>query len=232
MNADAKIMVKASALTKHYPTVRDGRDAIHKINLAIPAGQFWVISGPSGSGKTTLLGLLAGMIAPTRGEVWLDGSSITHLRDHHRAVVRRNLVGMVFQEFALVSGMTLLENILLPLVPQGGATHRDTDRAGELLRRFGLERFAGTRVERLSGGERQRGAICRALILDPPLLMLDEPTAFLDTGNVRTIMDLLFALRDEGRTILAATHDGRVLDDERLDGGLQIMDGRLHSGGG
>jgi putative ABC transport system ATP-binding protein len=229
MNSANGIMVSAVGLTKHYPAARGERDAIHDVSLAIPAGQLWVVSGPSGSGKTTLLGLLGGMIAPTRGEVCLDGKSITHLRDHHRALVRRSLVGMAFQEFALVMGMTLIENILLPLTPQGGATHRDLSRASKLLRRFGMEDLAESRVERLSGGERQRGAIVRALILDPPLLMLDEPTAFLDTNNVHRIMELLFALRDEGRTILVATHDARLLDHRRLDGALRLMDGKLQT---
>jgi putative ABC transport system ATP-binding protein len=120
MKTDDHGMVRAYALTKRYRSGRVEKTALRQVSLAIPRGEFWIVSGPSGSGKTTLLALLAGMIAPTEGEVVLDGKSITHLRDHHRALVRRNLVGMVFQEFALVAGMTLVENIFLPLVPQGG----------------------------------------------------------------------------------------------------------------
>lgn len=224
-------MVSAAGLTKRYPAARIERDALHEVNLSIPAGQLWVVSGPSGSGKTTLLGLLGGMIAPTQGEVSLDGKSITHLRDHHRAMIRRTLVGMVFQDFALVTGISLLENILLPLVPQGGATRRDVTRAGELLRRFGIEDLAESRVERLSGGERQRGAMARALILDPPLLLLDEPTASLDTENVHRIMELLLALRNGGRTILVATHDARVLEHHEIDGTLKLVDGTIQADG-
>jgi putative ABC transport system ATP-binding protein len=229
MKPGNNLMVSARGLTKRYPAGDSDRDAVHDVNLAMPASQLWVVSGPSGSGKTTLLGLIGGMIAPTRGEVILAGQSITHLRDHHRATIRRTRVGMVFQEFALVPGMTLLDNVLLPLVPQGGARAHDVNRARQWLRRFGIEPLAGAKVERLSGGEKQRGAMARALILDPPLLLLDEPTASLDTANVHQIMELLFSLRDEGRTILVATHDPRLLEDERVNGTFNLVDGILKS---
>lgn len=220
-------MVRAIGLTKRYSSGRSEKAAIRGVSLTIPAGQFWIVSGPSGSGKTTLLGLLAGMIAPTEGEVHLDGKPITHLRDHHRALVRRNLVGMVFQESALVAGMTLAENLFLPLVPQGGPGRTQRQRAQTLLERFGMAAFAGTQVERLSAGERQRGALIRALVADAPILMLDEPTAALDTENVRIMLELLLNLRAEGRTIVATTHDQRLAEDPRLDGVLRLMDGAL-----
>lgn len=226
MNVD-NVMVRAVRLTKRYAAGRTEKVALREVSLAIPAGQFWVITGPSGSGKTTLLGLLAGMIAPTSGEAHLAGRPVTHLRDHHRALVRRRLVGMVFQEFALVPGMSLEENLFLPWVPQGGAGRAERARARALLERFGLAEFALTPVERLSAGERQRGALIRALVADAPILMLDEPTAALDSENVRTLLALLLALRDEGRTILATTHDRRLAEDPRVDGVLRLVDGVL-----
>lgn len=227
MNTAHRVIVRAVGLTKRYPAGRAEKTALRDVSLAIPAGQFWIVSGPSGSGKTTLLGLLAGMIAPTAGEVQLDGRAITHLRDHHRALVRRNLVGMVFQEFALVPGMTLEENVFLPLVPEGGPGDTERRRAAGLLERFGMAAFAHTRVERLSAGERQRGALIRALVADAPILMLDEPTAALDTENVRILLDLLLNLRAEGRTILATTHDRRLAEDPRVDGVVRLVDGAL-----
>jgi putative ABC transport system ATP-binding protein len=169
------------------------------------------------------------MIAPTSGEVHLDGQCITHLRDHHRALVRRNLVGMVFQEFALVAGMSLKENVFLPLVPRGGPSQAEREKAQALLARFGMTAFAHTPVERLSAGERQRGAIIRALVADAPILMLDEPTAALDTENVRLLLDLLLGLRAEGRTLLATTHDRRLTEDPRVDGVLRLVDGALET---
>lgn len=227
MSASHSIMVRAVGLTKRYQSGREEKTALRDVSLEIPAGQFWVVSGPSGSGKTTLLGLLAGMIAPTRGEVHLAGQCITHLRDHHRALVRRNLVGMVFQEFALVTGMSLEENIFLPWVPQGGPGRAGREKARALLERFGMAAFARTPVERLSAGERQRGAIIRALVAGAPILMLDEPTAALDTENVRRLLDLLLDLRAEGRTVLATTHDRRLTEDPRVDSVLRLVDGAL-----
>jgi putative ABC transport system ATP-binding protein len=227
MNAVPHAMIQATGLTKRYRAGRNEKTAVRRVHLAIPVGQCWVLSGPSGSGKTTLLGLLAGMIAPTEGEVVLDGTPITHLRDHHRSLVRRRLVGMVFQEFALVPGMTLVENVLLPWVPQGGPGLAGQQKAASLLERFGLVALAGTPVERLSAGERQRGALIRALVADAPILMLDEPTAALDTDNVRVLLDLLLALRAEGRTLLATTHDRRLAEDPRVDGVLRLVDGAL-----
>jgi putative ABC transport system ATP-binding protein len=229
MKSDDHAMVQATDLTKRYRSGRVEKTALLQVNLAIPRGEFWIVSGPSGSGKTTLLALLAGMIVPTEGEVRLEGRSITHLRDHHRALVRRSLVGMVFQEFALVTGMTLVENVFLPLVPQGGPRETDKERARALLERFGMAAYARTQVERLSAGERQRGAIIRALVADAPILMLDEPTAALDTENVRIMLDLLLGLRAEGRTIVATTHDRRLTEDPRLDGVLRLVDGVLES---
>jgi putative ABC transport system ATP-binding protein len=227
MKTEDHPMVRATALSKRYRSGRVEKTALRQVSLAIPRAEFWIVSGPSGSGKTTLLALLAGMIAPTEGEVVLEGKSITHLRDHHRALVRRNLVGMVFQEFALVTGMTLVENIFLPLVPEGGPREPERLRARALLDRFGMAAYARTQVERLSAGERQRGAIIRALVADAPILMLDEPTAALDTENVRIMVDLLLGLRAEGRTIVATTHDRRLTEDPRLDGVLRLVDGRL-----
>jgi putative ABC transport system ATP-binding protein len=227
MKAGNDTMVRAIGLTKRYVSGRSERTALCGVSLAVPAGEFWIVNGPSGSGKTTLLGLLAGMIAPTQGEVQLDGRPITHLRDHHRALVRRNLVGMVFQESALVAGMTLEENVFLPLVPQGGPGEPRRQRAHALLERFGIAAFVATRVERLSAGERQRGALVRALLVDAPILMLDEPTAALDNENVRVMLELLLNLRAEGRTIVATTHDRRLAEDPRLDGVLRLVDGTL-----
>jgi len=227
MKADRPIMVRAIGLTKRYPAGRGEKTALREVSLAIPRGEFWIVNGPSGSGKTTLLGLLAGMIAPTCGEVQLDGRAITHWRDHHRALVRRHLVGMVFQEFALVPGMSLEENVFLPLVPQGGPDRAGRERGRALLERFGMAAFADTPVERLSAGERQRGAIIRALVTDAPILLLDEPTAALDTENVRILLELLLGLRAEGRTILATTHDRRLAEDPRVDGVLSLVDGAL-----
>jgi putative ABC transport system ATP-binding protein len=225
MSAENKAILRCTGLTKEYLVGRSVKRAISDVSLSIPAGEFWAVRGPSGSGKTTLLALLGGMIVPTRGEVQLCGKSLTHLRDHHRAAARRDLVGMVFQDFALVAGMTLMENVFLPLVPLGGARRQHEKKVKGLLERFGVEALAGVKVERLSGGERQRAAIIRAVLLDPPVLLLDEPTAYVDAENVSFLMELLTSLRDEGRTIVVATHDARLAEGAPLDGALELVDG-------
>ncbi len=219
--------IDARGLTKRYEDGVRRREVVSDVSVVVPQGALWVLRGPSGSGKTTLLGLLGAMVTPTRGEVIVCGEPLSRLRDHHRTRARRRLVGFVFQELALVPGMTLTENVLLPLVPEGGATNAQRAHAAALLERFGLTAFADTRIERLSGGERQRGAVARALVLSPPVLLLDEPTAHLDAARVLEVVAMLAALRDEGRTIVATTHDPRLADSASVDRVLDLADGKL-----
>jgi len=219
--------IDARALSKRYEDGTRRREVVSAVTLTIAPGTLSVLRGPSGSGKTTLLGLLGGMIAPTSGEVFVCGEALSRLRDHHRARARRRLVGFVFQELALLPGTTLRENVLLPLVPEGGPTPAQRAHVDALLARFELTALADTRVERLSGGERQRGALARALVCAPPVLLLDEPTAHLDAARVGGVIALLASLRDEGRTIVATTHDPRLADDPRVDRVLTLLDGRL-----
>lgn len=203
-------------------------EALAGVTLAIPRGVLWVLCGPSGSGKTTLLGVLGGLVTPSSGDARVRGESIVRMRDHHRTRLRREVVGFVFQELGLLSGMTVLDNVLLPLIPQGGPSRADREAALASLGRFGLGARARTKVERLSGGERQRVAIARALVARPEVLLLDEPTAHLDGQHAREVVDLLVSLRDEGgRTVVAATHDPRLAQDPRVDRVLDMADGRL-----
>jgi putative ABC transport system ATP-binding protein len=219
--------LEALEVTKRY---RDGSrmvDAVAGVSLSIVRGTLEVLRGPSGSGKTTLLGILGGMTSPSSGRVRVLGQEVTHLRDHHRTALRREKVGFVFQELSLIDGMSVRENVLLPLVPLGGARKPHVERAATLLSRFGLGDRMDRRVETLSGGERQRAAIARALILAPAVLLLDEPTAHLDTDNAMAVVDVLTELRDEGTTVVAATHDPRLAEDPRVDHARVMRDGRL-----
>jgi putative ABC transport system ATP-binding protein len=197
------------------------------VTFSIPAQTLAVLAGRSGSGKTTVLAMLAGLIAPTAGAARVAGTDVAALREHHRTEWRRRHVGFVAQAFALIPEMSLLENVLLPLVPTGEATRAAAARATTLLERFGIGDLAERRVRTLSGGERQRGALARALVTEPRVLLLDEPSAHLDRESTATLLDALVALRGEGRTILVATHDPRVIDDARVDLALRIEDGRL-----
>jgi putative ABC transport system ATP-binding protein len=228
--SEATEAVAVDAVTKRYQDGYRRIEAVANISLSVPRGALWVLRGPSGSGKTTLLALIGGMITPTQGDVRIGGKSVVHLRDRHRTALRRTAVGFVFQDLALIPGMSLLENVLLPLAPLGGPAAVHRKRAADLLLRFGLAERSGTRIERLSGGERQRGALARALILDPAVLLLDEPTAHLDAENVRTVVDHLVSLRKDGRTIVVATHDPRLAADARVDRVVDIADGKIVSG--
>ena len=214
-------------VTKRYLDGDRRMLAVDRVSIAIDPRQLVALRGPSGSGKTTLLGLCGGMIAPTSGDVLIRGESIVHLRDTHRTALRRAAIGFVFQELALVPDMTLIENVLVPLVPTGGASKVEKDRAHALLERFGLTSRHDTIAGRLSGGERQRGGFARALVRDPAILLLDEPTAHLDATNAAEVVALLAQLRDEGRTIVCATHDPRLADDARVDRVIAMADGRL-----
>lgn len=209
--------------------VRDGRErrtVIHPMSFRIARGEFGVLRGPSGSGKTTLLALIGGMLSPTSGEVLLDGEAITRLREVHRAELRRKKVGFVFQDLQLVDSMSVLENVLLPKVPDG-VRQPDVDRANALLARFGVAELARARARQLSGGERQRVAIARGLLNDPPLLLLDEPTAHIDDARALEITNLLATLAAEGRAVLVSTHDPRVAGHGGVSRVLDLAGGHL-----
>lgn len=209
--------------------VQDGeglRQVLHGVSLTLDRGELVALRGPSGSGKTTLLALLGGLATPTRGEVMLQGRSIVRMRDHHRTALRRDVVGYVLQELALLPAASLLDNVLLPFVPDG-IRAEDRTRALAWLDRFGLASRAATPAGRLSGGEKQRAAIARALVREPAVLLLDEPTAHVDAETAQTLVDALARLRDEGRAVLVATHDPRVYDDARIDRTLVLDRGRL-----
>jgi len=188
-----------------------------------------VLRGASGSGKTTLLALIGAMLSPTSGEVHLDGEPTSRLRDAHRALVRRQKVGFVFQDVQLVDGMTARDNVLLPSVPDGVDTAARS-RADDLLARFDLTAIAGAPARALSGGERQRVALARALFRDPPLLLLDEPTAHLDDARASAVVGDLAALAGEGRALVVATHDPRVTSHPAATRILDLHGGRIVAG--
>ncbi len=195
--------------------VRDGaarRTVLSHVELDVAAGEIVLVTGPSGSGKTTLLAVLGGMLLPTSGEVFVDGEPVSRLRDEHRAEVRRRKIGFLFQDLALVDGMTARDNVLLPLVPDGGDDARGRARAEALLEQLGLGGRGGAPVDALSGGERQRVALARALVREPKVLLLDEPTAHLDHARADALIAELSRLAEAGVTLIVSTHDQRLSD--------------------
>jgi len=219
--------LSAKDVSKRVSDGRSRREVLKGISLDLHPGEMLLVRGPSGSGKTTLLAILGGMLLPTSGEVWLGGEAISRLRDHQRAEMRRAKVGFLFQDFGLIEGMTVLDNVLLPLVPPGQAKGTAVARARALLDQLGIGDLARANVTILSGGERQRVALARARIAGPEVLLLDEPTAHLDTVRAQELMSDLARLCDEGAAILVASHDARVDHNERIDRRLDLDDGML-----
>ncbi len=200
---------------------------LDSINFSIARGESVAVVGASGSGKSTLLGLLAGLDTPTQGRVWLAGVDLGRLDEDGRALLRAQRVGFVFQSFQLLTGLTALENVMLPLEL---ANQPDARRqALELLDRVGLQTRVRHYPAQLSGGEQQRVAIARAFAGNPDLLFADEPTGNLDQNTGHRIIELLFALnRAQGTTLILVTHDPELA--AYCDRVLELDGGRLHTG--
>ncbi len=195
---------------------------LKEVTLEVPRGQFVSVIGPSGSGKSTLLSLVAGLDAPTSGEIFLAGSNITVMSEDDLASLRGEKVGFIFQAFHLIPSLTAYENILVPMEIMGlsGATAR----AQALLDEVGLHDRGHHYPSQLSGGEQQRVAIARAFANDPPILLADEPTGNLDSKNGAHIFDLLVRLnRDRTTTLMLVTHDHALA--ARADRQISLRDG-------
>ena len=202
---------------------------LHPLDLLVPPGQCLAIVGPSGSGKSTLLGLIAGLDAPTTGQILIDGVDITSLDEDRLARLRGEKIGFVFQFFHLIPSLTAFENVLVPMEIAG--TPNAAARATRLLAEVGLADRGHHYPSQLSGGEQQRVAIARALANDPPLVLADEPTGNLDSENGRHIADLLVTInRSRKTTLVLVTHDRDVAS--IADARLSLSDGRVVGGDG
>jgi putative ABC transport system ATP-binding protein len=219
--------LEAKAVTKRYYDGDRKTLAVKEVSLVFESGSFNVIRGASGCGKSTLVGLLGGLTQPTSGEVIIEGTSITSMRDHHRSLFCRTHVGFVFQELSLIDEMSVLENALLPFVPTGGPSKDDLKHVEASFEQFGIANLASSRANALSGGQRQRVALVRALARKPSVLLLDEPSAHLDAENTLNILELLGSERDAGRVIVATTHDPRLSEDARVDRIIEMIDGEI-----
>ena len=197
-------------------------DILKGIDLTIPAGQFVAIVGASGSGKSTLLGLLAGLDTPSEGEIWLDGTPIHNLAEAELAEVRGRKIGFVFQSYQLISTLTALENVLLPF--ELNVNGNGLAQARRLLDEVGLRDRVDHHPVQLSGGEQQRVALARAFVVEPPIVMADEPTGNLDSTNGHLVLDLLLERnRKAGTTLVLVTHDVDVAS--RADRKIVLKDG-------
>ena len=184
---------------------------IDGLDLELDAGSLTILLGPSGCGKTTLLSCLGGLLTPTSGRITVGGVDVTALNRRAMTQYRRRGVGIVFQAFNLVPSLTALENVMVPLRAAGFARGAARARAEKLLRRVGLQDRMTHRPGDLSGGQQQRVAVARAIALDPPLILADEPTAHLDYLQVEEMLKLIRSLATGNRMVVVATHDPRLL---------------------
>jgi putative ABC transport system ATP-binding protein len=197
---------------------------LHPIDLTVPSGQRLAIVGPSGSGKSTLLGLIAGLDAPTRGSILIDGTDVTALGEDALARLRGSKIGFVFQSFHLIPSLTALENILVPM--EIGGRRDAAARARALLAEVGLTDRGHHYPSQLSGGEQQRVAIARALSNEPVILLADEPTGNLDSATGHQIIELLLGInRARGTTLVIVTHDSEIAS--VADAKVFLRDGKV-----
>ena len=184
-------------------------DILRDIHFSLAPRETVAIVGASGSGKSTLLSIIAGLDTPTRGTVWLDGQDLFAVSEDERAALRARKVGFVFQSFQLMGNLTALENVMLPLELAGRRDARAA--ATEMLKRVGLAERLGHYPKVLSGGEQQRVALARAFVVQPAVLLADEPTGSLDFATGEKIMELMFDLnREQGTTLVLVTHDRAI----------------------
>ena len=199
--------------------------ALDGVSLTIERGDLVAICGPSGSGKSTLMHLAGALDVPTSGEVFVEGWSLTSRSAAERARLRNQSIGFVFQQFNLLPALTVAENVAVPAVLARRSPGEINARVAELLSTVGLTDRADHRPGQLSGGEQQRVAVARALMLDPSIVLADEPTGNLDSGSGDAVMDLLLASHAAGRTVVIVTHDPRVA--ARTDRVVYLRDGRI-----
>ena len=220
-------MIEFTQVSRSFMVGDQQVSALRGVDLNIAAGEYVSIMGPSGSGKSTLLNLIGLLDRPSSGTYRLDGLDVTTLDDEQQARVRREKIGFVFQFFHLVPRLSAAMNIELPLVLAGVAPQERKERVAKLLESYGLTDRASHRPDQLSGGQRQRVAIARATIMQPAVLLADEPTGNLDQATGKEVMNLLEQLTEQGVTLILVTHDPAL--GQRATRQVRMVDGQVVS---
>lgn len=223
-------MIEVNKISHQFAIGKKGKERVipvlHSIDMRVEQGEVVAIVGRSGSGKSTLLNLISGYIRPTSGEIRIGGQTVTKLSEGEWADFRLAHFGFMFQSFQLIPSMTAFENVELPLVLKGVGLEQRKKRVIELLDRVGLSECAGHYPGELSGGQQQRVSVARALVLNPPIVLADEPTGSLDSENERQLLSLIGQLnREQGTTFLIITHDDQVAAVAHRT--VMLQDGRL-----
>ena len=226
----AESLIKLDRVTRRYSSGAGDVRALDDVSLEIERGGFVTVTGPSGCGKSTLLNLLGGLDSPDSGEIFVDGLPLHAASEAALTNYRRNRLGIVFQFFNLLPAMTVAENVELPLLLAGVPRRAMRDRALALLDLVGLSARAGHHPHQLSGGEMQRGALARALVHEPALLLADEPTGNLDSANADRVMETLLKIASQKlTTMVVVTHSEAVA--EMAPRRIRLLDGRIFSHG-
>jgi putative ABC transport system ATP-binding protein len=226
MTRSSELAIRTIDLTRTFEVGEATVEALRGVSLEVRKGCFVALVGPSGSGKSTFLNLVGGLDRPSSGELWVDGVELSASEEQVLTEHRRRVVGFVFQSFNLLPRLTALENVALPLMFVGVPERERLDRARELLTQVSLSERLEHRPTQLSGGEQQRVAIARALVVQPAIILADEPTGNIDSATGAEIMTLLRRLnREQGVTLLLVTHDPEAA--AFADRVVQLRDGQI-----
>lgn len=199
--------------------------ALDHVDLEMEKGEFVAIIGHSGSGKSTLMNMLGCLDVPTSGSYYLNGKDVSVMKDNQLSEIRNQEIGFIFQGFNLISNLTALENVELPLIYRGIGRAKRHKLAKEALIRVGLEKRMDHKPSEMSGGQQQRVAIARAIAAQPPVILADEPTGNLDSASTQEIMDILKGLHKAGRSIILITHDNEIAEQAKRV--VRILDGKI-----
>lgn len=222
---EKETLIELKDISKIYYVGDSEIAANNKVNIKIYKGEMVAIVGKSGSGKTTVMNIIGALDTPTSGEYYLDGRDVSKLRGDDLAEVRNKLIGFIFQQYNLLPKQNILENVELPLMYAKVGERERKKRSMEVLKKVGLEQKYKNYPTQLSGGQQQRASIARALVVNPSLILADEPTGALDSKTSKEVIELLHQLNKEGNTIVLITHDNSIASEaERV---IQIADGTV-----
>lgn len=220
-------MIELTGIERRFHVGSETVHALQSLDLAVQSGEYLSVMGPSGSGKSTLLNIIGLLDRPDEGDYFLEQENTTRLNDAQQAAARRHKIGFVFQFFHLVPRLTAAENIELPLILAGIDPAERKDRLNRVVTALGIADRARHRPDQLSGGQRQRVAIARATIMQPRIILADEPTGNLDRASGKEVIDILEQLNSEGKTLIMVTHDPEI--GQRATRQIKMLDGRIGS---
>ena len=219
-------MIRLDSIVKRYGQDINDPLAVDNVTIEFDYGKLYAIVGKSGSGKTTLLNIIAGLLSPTSGYIYLEGVDISNYNEKEKAAYRNKKIGYVFQSFYLEPKMSVLDNVCLPMIIAGEKKNVREEKAKVILEQLGLLEYLGKKVSKMSGGEQQRVAIARALINDASIILADEPTGNLDTQNGIAVMEEIKRLSNAGKLVILVTHNLEHAH-KYADVILELSDGKI-----